>query len=393
MPEHVITGIGIVSHLGIEASEFFNNLLDSVVINRFEDEAYLGHGKDNKTSRIRSEVKLQIEQEINLYDTTSAIKYGIYAAKRALKDARLDPEIWKQKKVSVILGNNDADPEVFDYYIRHGEFCDKPYTSYNIAKQIADYFDFKGQAFCVHNTCASANAALDLAIISLLNHESDIVLTGGVDSFSLKNYTGFHSLRAISGQDDRPFSKNRDGIVITEGAGIVIVERYEDALKRERAPYCEVLAVGLSNDAHHLTQPNADGIKLAICKALKYASIGFDDVDYIMAHGTGTMTNDKVESSVILELYNGHRMPKICSIKGCVGHMMGAAGAVGLVTICMIFKSGVFPSSPMSLPLDKDCQIDLITEKYRDNHFKIFLNHSFGFGGNNAVAVLKAVDE
>lgn len=393
MDKVVITGLGVVSALGIDVPEFYENLLEAKVINACEKDAYPSHGTEDKTSRVSAEYKKIIEDDIMVKNLPQTVKYGVYATRKALKDAKLSGEILKDKRVSVIIGNNDAEPEVFDSYIEHNKFIKKPYSSFYIAKYISDYFGFHGSAYCVHNSCASSNMAVDLALNSLKNDECDIVITGGVDAFSLKNFTGFHSLRAISKTTSKPFSKDRDGIVITEGAGIVVLEKYESAIKRGVKPYCEVLGVGISNDAHHLTQPNAEGIKLAMQRAVKNAGITFHDIDYIMAHGTGTNTNDKVESSVILDLYSKDNMPKVCSIKGTVGHMMGAAGAIGLVAISMIYKNGFIPPSPKSVPLDDDCKIEVITKIRKDTEFNIFLNHSFGFGGNNAVVVLKSLNK
>lgn len=392
MEKIVISGIGVVSPIGINKDDFYESLLNEKTIRAIEKDAYPGHGNDKVTSRLPVGFKNRIDLEIeNSDELPQTLKFALYATKMALQDAEITSDMFAEKKISIIIGNNDSESEIFNYYVQSSEWDKKHYSSYNIAKKVSEYFGFSGMAFCVHNTCASSNMALELGVSILKNGQSDLVIVGGADSFSLKNYTGFNSLMAISKTGCRPFSKVRDGITITEGAGIVVLEKESDLATRNKEAYCEILGVGSSNDAYHLTKPNAQGIMLAINKAFKDAGIIYKDVDYIMAHGTGTRTNDKIESSIINHLFPDGCLKGICSIKGTLGHMMGAAGVMNLVTICMIYKNGIIPPSSKSIPIDEECDINIITEVTKDTDINIFMNNSFGFGGNNSVTILKRI--
>ncbi len=392
MEKIMISGIGVVSPIGINCDIFYQNLLGENSVRAIEKNAYSGHGDNKETSRVSIDLKNEIDLELeNSSELPQTLKYGLYATKMALRDAQLTKNDLVNKRVSVIVGNNDSESEIFDYYIENNSWDKKHYSSYNLSHKISKYFELDGLAFSVHNACASSNMALDLAMSLLKTGQSDIVIAGGVDSFSLKNYTGFNSLRTISKDGCKPFSKYRDGITITEGAGILVLEKESDLISRNKEAYCEVLGVGSSNDAFHLTKQNEQGILLAIDKALEDSGISYQDIDYIMVHGTGTITNDKTESSIINSFFSDSKLKGVCSIKGTLGHMMGAAGAVALVAICMIYKYGVIPPSSKSIPLDDECNINIITEKIEDNDIGAFMNNSFGFGGNNSVAILNSI--
>jgi 3-oxoacyl-[acyl-carrier-protein] synthase II len=387
----LISGIGVVSPIGINTQDFYNSLIEEKYSHTIEKTAFPGHGDDKNTARLTQKQMEEIDNVLNESSKMpNTVKFAVYAAGLALKDAGLDETSLSNKKVAVIIGNNDAEADVFDSNVKNEQFVKYGYTSYHISKGVSDYYNLNALNFCVHNTCASSNMAIDLAYTFLKSKQVDVVIAGGADSFSLKNYSGFNSLMALSKSTCRPFSSLRDGITITEGAGIFVLERESDLAKRKNIAYCEVLGVGSSNDAHHLTQPDKHGILLAVEKAFKYSGITYRDVDYIMAHGTGTITNDKTESSVINTVYpEKENLKGVCSIKGTIGHMMGAAGAVAVVAICMIYKNGVLPPSSKSIPKDEECDINVITEATTDNNIGIFVNHSFGFGGNNSVAVFR----
>lgn len=392
MEKIVVSGIGVVSPIGINRDDFYEGLLYEKTVRAIEKDAYPGHGDYKETSRLSADLKNKIDMEIeNSVELPQTLKYALYATKTALQDAKLTSDDLAKKTVSVIIGSNDSESEIFDYYVQNSEWSKKHYSSYNIAYKVSEYFKFNGMHFCVHNACASSNMALELGLSFLKNNQSDLVIVGGADSFSLKNYTGFNSLMAISNIGCRPFSKTMDGITITEGAGIIVLEKESDLSVRNKEAYCEILGVGSSNDAYHMTRPNEQGITLAINKAFKDAGITYKDIDYIMAHGTGTQANDKKESSVINHIFPDGQLKGVCSIKGTLGHMMGAAGAMGLVAICMIYKNGIIPPSSKSIPLNEECSIKIITEETKDNDINIFMNNSFGFGGNNSVTILKSI--
>jgi len=215
-----------------------------------------------------------------------------------------------------------------------------------------------------------------------------MVIAGGSDAFSYLAFTGFNQLGAVAPQKCQPFDKNRAGMMVGEGAGILILETLEGALKRKARIYAEILGYGLSCDAFHMTNPQVDGVADCMLNALQQTKLTPDDIDYISAHGTGTHHNDKTECAAIKKVFGERKLP-VSSIKSMLGHTMGAASAIEALACCLAVKSGVIPPTINYETPDPDCDIDCVPNKSRKAKLKIVLNNGFAFGGNNTSLVIK----
>jgi 3-oxoacyl-[acyl-carrier-protein] synthase II len=215
------------------------------------------------------------------------------------------------------------------------------------------------------------------------------MLAGGSDGFSRIAFTGFNRLLAIAPQMCQPFDKNRKGMMVGEGAGVVILETLENAKKRNANIYAEILGYGLSCDAHHMTAPHGPGIAMAMRKALKETDIRPQDVDYISAHGTGTPANDKEECFAIHQVFaESARKVKVSSIKSMLGHTMGAASALEAIACCLAVKHDLVPPTINFQTPDPECDIDCVPNTSQKHNVRIALNNASAFGGNNACLVV-----
>ncbi|MCZ1264769.1 beta-ketoacyl synthase N-terminal-like domain-containing protein [Paenibacillus tundrae] len=392
-----VSGVGAVSPIGIDCNSIYENLIHNRNLFKPEKRAFKNHGYGKLSSQISDDDKETIRQYVSQREQEillpQATQYGIYATKMALEDAGFNLEEMDNVRITLILGNNESESEVFDTYLATKDESFPFYASYKIPETIAKFFGLKNvRTLCIHNTCASSNLAMEIGLNLLRLDQCDLAIVGGTDCFSQKVHAGFDSLLSISKHGCKPFSQGRDGITIAEGSSMLILERESFAKDRGfTTPYCEVVAVSSSNDAKSLTAPDVDGILLAYKKVLREGNITFGDIDYIMSHGTGTNLNDSTEATVINVLANGEKNPGVCSIKGSVGHMMAVAGSFASVIICMIFRKGIIPGSSQCLPKDKDCAIDVISETKVDMKGNIWSNHSFGFGGNNSISLFRRV--
>ncbi|HDH53278.1 MAG TPA: beta-ketoacyl-[acyl-carrier-protein] synthase family protein, partial [Nitrospirae bacterium] len=202
--------------------------------------------------------------------------------------------------------------------------------------------------------------------------------------------TGFNQFKAVAPEKCQPFDKNRKGMMLAEGAGILVLEPLENALKRDARIYAEIIGYGLSCDASHMTTPSVAGIADCMKKALTEADITAEDVDYISAHGTGTLANDKNESAAIKEVFGPlYKKIPVSSIKSMLGHTMGAASALEAITCALAVKNDLIPPTINFVTSDPECDIDCVPNQSREKTVNIALNNSYAFGGNNASVVLK----
>jgi 3-oxoacyl-[acyl-carrier-protein] synthase II len=218
-----------------------------------------------------------------------------------------------------------------------------------------------------------------------------VAICGGVDPFSRIAFTGFNRLLSLTPDKCRPFSKNRKGLVVSEGAGVLILEERERALARGSHVYCEIAGYGLGMDAYHMTAPHPEGVGAfdSIQRALADASLGPGEVDYISAHGTGTPANDKTESIAIKKTFGTDRSIPVSSIKSMIGHTMGAASAIEAVMTCLSLERGtLLPTMNWEIQ-DEDCIADCVPNQSRPFQGKTAISNSFAFGGNTSCLVLK----
>jgi 3-oxoacyl-[acyl-carrier-protein] synthase II len=216
------------------------------------------------------------------------------------------------------------------------------------------------------------------------------MIAGASDGISRIEYTGFNQFSAVAPERCQPFDKNRKGMMLAEGAGMLVLESLENALRRNATIYSEVIGYGLSCDAHHMTNASIEGITTCIRKALEEASITADDVDYISAHGTGTKANDRAECAAIKEVFGArYKSIPVSSIKSMLGHTMGAASALEGIVCALATKNNEIPPTINFETVDPECEIDCVPNKTRQHRVNIALNNSYAFGGNNASVVFK----
>jgi 3-oxoacyl-[acyl-carrier-protein] synthase II len=218
------------------------------------------------------------------------------------------------------------------------------------------------------------------------------MVAGGTDPFSKVAYVGFSKLNAIAPEVCQPFDKNRKGMLIGEGAGMLVLESMEDALARNANIYAEILGYGLSCDGYHITipHPEGNGAMSAMRKALKYANIKPEDVQYISTHGTGTVANDKAETISIKKVFGEHsKRLAVSSVKSMLGHTMGAASAIEAIACALAIKNDVVPPTINYETKDPECDLDYVPNVKREMRVDIALNNAYAFGGNNSCLVLK----
>jgi 3-oxoacyl-[acyl-carrier-protein] synthase II len=255
---------------------------------------------------------------------------------------------------------------------------------------IAKTFNLQGTNLMFSTACSAGNYAIGFGLDLLRSGRAEIIIAGGSEPLSKVAFTGFNQFKAVAPEKCQPFDKNRRGMMVAEGAGIVILESLERALRRNAQIYAEVLGYGLSCDAHHMTNSSVEGIVSCMRKAMIEAGIRPEDVDYISAHGTGTLTNDRNESAAIKEVFGDrYKEIPISSIKSMLGHTMGAASALEAIACALTVKNDIIPPTINFETFDPECDIDCVPNKARQHIVKIALNNSYAFGGNNACLVIK----
>jgi len=269
--------------------------------------------------------------------------------------------------------------------------------------QVSIQYGFKGPNHSVVTACATGTHAIGDSARMIMWDDADVMVCGGAESaVNYLGVTGFAALRALSsGYNDRPaeasrpFDAGRDGFVIAEGAGVLVLEEYEHAKKRGAKIYAEIIGYGMSGDAYHITSPaeNGDGGYRAMAAALKRAGLNPEDIDYINAHGTSTPVGDGIECTAIKRLFaNNLDKVSMSSTKSSIGHLLGAAGAVEAIYSIKALQTGVLPPTINLQDVSPECQgIDLVPNVAKDKTIKTALSNSFGFGGTNASLIMKAV--
>jgi 3-oxoacyl-[acyl-carrier-protein] synthase II len=261
-----------------------------------------------------------------------------------------------------------------------------------LSERVASYFQLCGPNLTIPTACAAGNYALGWAFEQIQSGAADVMLAGGADAFSRLAFTGFSRLRALSPDVCRPFDRNRQGLLLSEGAGVLVLERLEHAQARGAQIYAEMLGYGLSADAHHITAPHPDGAgaALAMRRALQRAQLAEKDFSpyYINAHGTGTPHNDKAETLAIKSLFGerAYQIP-VSSIKALTGHAMGAASAMEAIACILSLHHGILPPTWNYQEPDPECDLDYVPNAPREMLPRVVLNNSYGFGGNNSCVV------
>jgi len=395
----VVTGLGVVSSIGIGKDEFWNNLIAGKSgiddITTFDTSEYPVHrGGEVK----KFDVSKFIPKE-RLKNIARASQFAIAATKMAFDDAGLECDQVNDSRTGVIIGTTMADVQSLEqidkYWVKGSESDIWPinvqkYPANNLYNQIGFFFGLKGLNLALPTACSAGNYCLGLAYDLIRTGKIDIAIVGGSDPISRTNFTGFNRLIAMAPDMCRPFDKNRKGMMVGEGAGILMLESAESAGRRGADTYAEIAGYGLSCDANHMTAPRLEGIVKVITKAILNSGIDKREVDYISAHGTGTATNDKVECEAINAVFgDGAKKLHTSSIKSMLGHTMGAASAIEAIACCLAIKNSVIPPTINYETPDPECDINCVPNKSINKKIRVAMNNSLAFGGNNACVTFK----
>lgn len=394
----VVTGLGVVSSIGIGWEEFWKNLLAGKSgISKIEsfdtsqyDRHYGGEIKNFDPSKFISKHKIS--------QMGRASQMAVAASKMAFDDAGFDKKSALKNKIGICIGTTMGEAQVIENEVeshvikrRKVSSCSSAltYPASAIIFNPANELKLSGPSYLFATACSAGNYALGYAFDLIRGGKVDVMLAGGTDALSNIAFTGFSRLLAMASEKCQPFDKNRKGMLLGEGSGMLILESFDRALKRKAKIYAEILGYGLSCDATDMTASNYIQISKATKKALAYTHINPDEIDYISAHGTGTPENDRAECLSIKSIF-GERSDKIpvSSIKSMLGHTMGAAAAIETVACCLAIKDQMIPSTINFETKDPECDIDCVPNKARKAKFTTVLNNSQAFGGNNACLVL-----
>ncbi len=408
----VITGVGVLTPVGIGVREFWKALKD-------------GKNGISKITRFDpSEFKSQIAGEVKDFDPSKRLDakdtkrydlftlYALYTTVEAIEDSGLDLEDLDKNRVGVIyasgIGGENTWENEMNKMIEKGPRRVSPFfipaLIINMAAgKIAMKFGFKGVNYGVVSACASSGHAIGEAFRKVRSGEMDIMVAGGSEApLGPLALAGFCAARSLSTRNDepekasRPFEKNRDGFVMSEGSGTLILENLESAKKRGATIYGEIVGYGASNDAFHITAPNETGEpqSMAMKKAMEDGNIKEEEVDYINAHGTATILNDKVETKVIKKVF-GERAYEISisSSKSMTGHLLGATSAVEAIASILSLREGIVtPTINYEMP-DEECDLNYTPNKAVEKSINVALSNSFGFGGHNVTLAFKKYEE
>lgn len=404
----VVTGIGVISPVGTGKDRYFQNLKEGKsgvdYITRFDTEGF--------DTKIAAEVKdFEPTEYIDKKESRRMdrfTQFAVAASKMAVEDSKLNIDEVDSNKFGVCIGSGIGGMETLE--TQHDILREKgpgrvspfmiPMMISNIAAgNISIAFNAKGPNTTVVTACASSTNAIGEGFRAICRGDADIMITGGSEaSITPLSVAGFCAMKALSTRNDdpkgasRPFDKDRDGFVMGEGAGILILEELEHAKKRGAAIYGEVAGYGATGDAYHITAPapDGDGAYRAMLMAVKDAGVDAREIDYINAHGTSTGLNDKLETLAIKKLLGEDAVKvAISSTKSMTGHLLGAAGAVEAIACLMVINDGVIPPTINYTTPDEECDLDYVPNKARNREVKYALSNSLGFGGHNATIILK----
>lgn len=407
MKRVVVTGLGIISPVGNDLESYWNNLINGVsgigYITKFNTDDYQTKiGAEVKDFNIEKYVDKKEARRMDTYT-----QYAIAAAVDAYKDSGLN-DAEDKERIGVILGvgvggmttleeqkevqMNKGPRRVSPFFI--------PMMIANMAAgQIAMTLNARGINEVITTACASGTNAIGDAYKVIERGDADVIITGGSEAaITPLALAGFSSMKALSTRNDdpkgasRPFDKERDGFVMGEGAGILVLEELEHALKRNARIYAEVIGYGASCDAYHMTSPDPEGkgAALAILNALKDKDTAPEKIDYINAHGTSTDYNDKFETRAIKKVFKEHAHDiLVSSTKSMTGHLLGAAGGIEGVALALILKNGIVPPTINLEEPGEECDLNYVPNKAVKKDVEYAMSNSFGFGGHNAVILMK----
>ena len=400
----VITGLGCITALAESADEMFDALCGGKsgisAIEEFDTTEYpVKFGGEVKGFQVNDYVNIRQGKRLDRF-----AQMALASAIQAVDDSGLDFQTENTERAGVLVGTGIGGlKEIEEQHIRLLKKGPKKVSPFCVPKLMGNaasgcisiHYGLKGPNMCIVTACASASHAIGEAFYQILNGRSDIMVTGGSEAaLTPIGLASFCSLKSLSKRNDdpqaasRPFDTDRDGFVLSEGAGVLILEEYEHAKKRGAKIYCEMLGYGATGDGYHITAPNPDGkgAAEAIKAALKMAEIEPEKVDYVNAHGTSTQLNDAAESRAIKSVFGDHAYKLVVSsTKSCLGHLLGASGGVELVAVAKAIKDSVIPPTANLEKVAPECdpKIDYVPKEARQANVNVAISNSLGFGGHN----------
>lgn len=400
----VVTGLGIISPLGLNVEENWKNLS--------EGRSAIGPIKSIDFTKVA--MRFQNGAEVRGYDPVMHFdggkeayidrfaQFSVVAAREALRDSGLEltPALKEQSAIvcgSAVGGQSAIEAGFEDLWVSDRGRVHPltiPKTMANAgASHISMDLGLSGPAYTVSTACSSANHAIGQAFRLVRDGEAELAMTGGSEAmFTIGMLKAWEAMRVIAPDTCRPFSKDRRGMILGEGGAMMVLEPFEAAKARGATIYAEICGFGMTSDAHHLTQPAMHGPSRAMKAALREAGLAPEEVGYINAHGTGTPGNDPVETAAIHDVFGDHvKNLAVSSTKSMHGHALGAAGAIEAVATILAMNRGILPPTANFTVADPECDLDYIPNKPRKQQVTAALSNSFAFGGLNAVVAFRAV--
>jgi 3-oxoacyl-[acyl-carrier-protein] synthase II len=390
-----VTGVGVVSSIGLGRTEFFRALeagKSGIGPVRSFDTHRLGRDRAGEVTEFNAPDHLS-HAEVRRMGRCSAM--ALAAARMATGDARLGPDDLSRARTSVVLGTTMGDADVLadlDHaWIKSGTDGIRRsritrYGSTLLPIHVARGIGAQGMVLTLPAACAAGNYAVGFASDLIRAGRADVVVAGASDLVQELQFSGFVRLAAMAPERCQPFDRNREGLILGEGAGLLVLESEAHAVRRGAHVMAEVGGYGLSCDAYHITRPHPDGAGsiAAMRSAITRSGIDAADVDFVNAHGTGTKANDVVEAKLMSEVFGGRRVP-LTSVKSMLGHCMGAASALESIACLMTIATNVYPPTIGYETPDPECDVEVVANVARRGKADIVLNNSLAFGGYNAV--------
>jgi 3-oxoacyl-[acyl-carrier-protein] synthase II len=400
----VVTGMGLISPLGNSVNESWSNCIK-------------GSSGISENIVDLEDIPIKVGGRIHDFDPThyidskdirrldTFVQYGVSAGIQAIQDAGLDNNVDKDRvglNIGSGIGGLDSIEKNKDILNKKSFKRVSPFfVPGSIINMTPGYLSiikgYTGPNLSIVTACASSNHAIGTSARLIAYGDADVMVTGGSEMATTPlGVSGFLASRALSKSDDpktasRPWDKDRDGFVLSDGAAILVLEEYEHAKKRSATIYAEVIGFGMSSDAYHMTAPSEDGTgaSLSISRAILDAGISTSDIDYINAHATSTPLGDLAECNAVKSIFDSP--PPISSTKSMTGHTLGAAGAVESIFSILSIVNNISPPTINLNNPDKGCDLDFIPNEARDMKIDVTLNNSFGFGGTNSTLIFKSV--
>lgn len=408
----VLTGMGVLTPIGNDIPTFWQSLIEG----RSGIHRYKAFDSTLFDCKIGGEVShfepgKFFKNPKSAKRTDRFTQFAVAGAKMALEDSGIDMNAIDRNRFGVVIGSGIGGLKTMEDECRRlferGPSRVSPFTIAmmisNMASGIVSMeFDLRGPNMCIVTACATANNSLGEAWRIIKFGDADVFLAGGCEAtITPIGIAGFTAMKAVSLRNDeperasRPFDRDRDGFIMSEGAGVMVLEEYEHAKRRGAHIYCEIAGYGCSSDAYHMTapMPEGEGAARAIKIAMGHGKVNSEDIDYINAHATSTGLGDICETKAIKLALGSHaKKVMVSATKSMTGHLLGAAGGIELAACALAIKHGVIPPTINLENPDPECDLDCVPNVAREAKLKTVLSNSFGFGGHNATLLVKAIE-